>query len=512
MAVTRVCPRCGSEAGETAYCSTCGLNLWEEPELPTREEWEQTSKSTRPGAARAQTPTGQEPRDPPPPPATERLSELTPGATELAEAVARQVRTPVVLLPLASGVIGAAVMIVAGVVLQAILPHSSGASLYGNTNISLATAGLDEACGFTLANFALTGHSATIGPPAPMLFLVFPLVGCGIPAFLLARRDTSLSSWALTLSGFATGLPFALLMLIPALAAGKTSFTIAQLTSLQFEPAVGAVFGLSLLWGALAGGVGAGLGARRRGLAPSGRRLPAWAAPAGNSAWASLRALLVALVAMVVIGTVATEIQVLRNAGHLTSFSGESKATETLDTVLGIANTGVNYTDLSGAVAFHNPPRNNPSDLVLPVARPGAVTGSSDDAPRTPAPSGTYRIFDYRDALPIWAFIMLLALMVIPVVLALYGGFLLARSARTRTPGLGAALGAVQGLIWGTAMVLLSIPQRPHLGDLVLGGPAGDSVFVLFLLGGAVLGALGGFLATQSTAKIGAPPPPAQRG
>ena len=65
---------------------------------------------------------------------------------------------------------------------------------------------------------------------------------------------------------------------------------------------------------------------------------------------------MVALVAMVVIGTVATEIQVLRDSGHLTSFTGESKATETLDTLLGVANTGVDYTDFSGAVAFHNRP------------------------------------------------------------------------------------------------------------------------------------------------------------
>ena len=49
------------------------------------------------------------------------------------------------------------------------------------------------------------------------------------------------------------------------------------------------------------------------------------------------------------------------------------------------------------------------------------MTGSASDAPGTPAPSGTYRIFDYRDALPTWAFIMLLALIVIPVVFALYG-------------------------------------------------------------------------------------------
>lgn len=38
---SRVCPRCGSEASENDYCSTCDLHLAAEPELPTRLEWEQ---------------------------------------------------------------------------------------------------------------------------------------------------------------------------------------------------------------------------------------------------------------------------------------------------------------------------------------------------------------------------------------------------------------------------------------------------------------------------------------
>lgn len=37
----RVCPRCGEEAGRDEFCSECGLHLWEQSELPTRDEWEQ---------------------------------------------------------------------------------------------------------------------------------------------------------------------------------------------------------------------------------------------------------------------------------------------------------------------------------------------------------------------------------------------------------------------------------------------------------------------------------------
>lgn len=42
---SRVCSRCGGEAGEHRFCPECGLNLSELRELPTRAEWE--SKESR---------------------------------------------------------------------------------------------------------------------------------------------------------------------------------------------------------------------------------------------------------------------------------------------------------------------------------------------------------------------------------------------------------------------------------------------------------------------------------
>lgn len=35
----RVCPRCGSDAGQDEYCQTCGLHLLDQKELPTRDGW-----------------------------------------------------------------------------------------------------------------------------------------------------------------------------------------------------------------------------------------------------------------------------------------------------------------------------------------------------------------------------------------------------------------------------------------------------------------------------------------
>jgi hypothetical protein len=52
-------------------------------------------------------------------------------------------------------------------------------------------------------------------------------------------------------------------------------------------------------------------------------------------------------------------------------------------------------------------------------------------------------------------------------------------------------------------MILLATLARKNL----FGDPTGDSVFVAFLLGGAVLGAIGGLLGAQSAAGQEAVPP-----
>jgi hypothetical protein len=43
----RVCPRCGSAAEQHEYCQTCGLHLFEQAELPTRQQWEQGGQTTQ---------------------------------------------------------------------------------------------------------------------------------------------------------------------------------------------------------------------------------------------------------------------------------------------------------------------------------------------------------------------------------------------------------------------------------------------------------------------------------
>src|SRR6185295_3151217 len=69
----------------------------------------------------------------------------------------------------------------------------------------------------------------------------------------------------------------------------------------------------------------------------------------------------------------------------------------------------------------------------------------------------TYRVFDYADAMPTWAFVLWIVIILpIPILLALYAGFSMARTAGARDPAQGALWGAGAGPIWAIAVVILN--------------------------------------------------------
>ena len=120
-----------------------------------------------------------------------------------------------------------------------------------------------------------------------------------------------------------------------------------------------------------------------------------------------------------------------------------------------------------------------------------------------------HRIFAYRDALPAYLFVPgVIVLIALPLLLALYAGFAAAGAAGAiGSPSRSAAWGALVGPVWAILMVILDVLATKSLEQEALGrsqqlnlfGSAdGGSTFLLFLLIGAVLGALGGLLAGSS--------------
>jgi len=126
--------------------------------------------------------------------------------------------------------------------------------------------------------------------------------------------------------------------------------------------------------------------------------------------------------------------------------------------------------------------------------------------PSVDAPS-SYNLFDFNDTMAVYVFVpMLVVLIGLVALLALYAGFAVARWLDERRPERAALWGAVVGPVWSIAMVFAAALARKN----VVGNPKGDSLFVAFLLGGVLFGALGGLLAAQGSTPLQRqmPPPP----
>jgi len=92
----------------------------------------------------------------------------------------------------------------------------------------------------------------------------------------------------------------------------------------------------------------------------------------------------------------------------------------------------------------------------------------------------------------------LLLMMGLVALAALYGGFEAARAAGATSLQAGTAWGAITGPAWAIAMAILVVLA----GGLFHGDADDASVFGIFLLGGAVLGAAGGALAVSGQAPV----------
>lgn len=411
-------------------------------------------------------------------PFAERVGRVDSAAGELAGALTAQLRVPGVVAAGLAAAIGAGLTLAAALVLAAIFPDDSLIGAVGE-DAGVITETFRQVVQILLADVLAEDLLGRAGRLAPAVLALVPIAGCALGAASQASRTEQLAPrWRLAW-GAATGIPFALLMLVAALAASGEG---------DIDPSVGGAFGLGLVWGALGGLIGAAraIGGLRSALpatsaeprSPARNRLSVGLEVAGTA----LRPLGAGLVVAAVIGSGIWLYQTLDEVGNL---QGErSEALALVENGLYAAEHGVHLTELGALVEFEGSVSVGALGLPIPVED---VEGLVQDGPE-------YRIFAYRDAMAAYVFIPLLVVAIaLPVLLALYAGFAVARTRDVRTALLGAAWGAVVGPIWAIAMAILdSLTEKA-----VLGQAAGGSVFGAFLLLGSILGGLGGLLASR---------------
>jgi len=267
------------------------------------------------------------------------------------------------------------------------------------------------------------------------------------------------------------GLPFGLLMLAFAVLGGSSDVA-------NVSPSAGSAFGLGLLWGVVGGALGAATALPLGGVA-EGRKVPPLVSRVLTASTATLRPLGALVIACSALGLVGWIVQVGADVDGVRA--GRSTATALVEESLFVGEHGVHLAALASGARF-TADANGALGLPFPV----------DQASDVPGRDGGLRIFSYTDAMPAYVFLPALVLLFgLLILAALYAGFAAARAVGAATPVLGAAWGAITGPAWAIAMsILISLA-----GGLFHGDADGGSVFGLFLLLGALLGAGGGVLA-----------------
>lgn len=498
MADRVFCGSCGAEIPAMArFCEHCGANQAdfiapdptqvelappseEPPPAPEPQDEQPTQISEQSPQVAATAPVDQ----PPPAGARESAERVAPGAGDLAEQLARQLNTPGVALAVISALVGLATVVAAGLVLAIVTPNASLLSLGGS---GLLKETLAQAVSFSQANLNGTSFDGQdTFRTVPVLFVLLPIAGIAVGAAGAAGRTAAMTVRDRLLWAAAAGIPFAVAMLVLSLSIGKIDI---DLIPAEADFSSGSVFLLSLLWGGLGGLCGMAYVLRREHVAIP-NPLPHGAARLAAALWTGLRPLVLALIAVGALGTAVWVVQVARDEGY----RGIPERSAAVAVGEQLAYAGDHAIDMLPLGAGSS------ERLTLypavPISQEKVFTDLVDDSGGD-SDQATYNLFDFSGTMSPALFIpMLIVLIGIPALLALYAGFAVARRVGENRPAWAAAWGAVVGPIWAIAMVLLATLARKNL----VGDPTGDSVFVAFLFGGAVLGALGGLLGAQSAA------------
>ena len=410
-------------------------------------------------------------KPPPREPFNERIGRVDPQAGELSELLRERLALPgIVAAAIAAGV-SAAVVLAAGLLIAVITPDASILGVVG-IDANIITEGFRHAVGTLLTAMVdpglLISGSRRIHP---LLLLAIPLTALILTTRWQLHRTDGAPPLARLGWAMVVGFPFGLLMLAFAIIGGESDST-------NISPSAGSAFALGLLWGAIGGFVGA---ATKLPLDALTARVPATLRTVSTATLATLRPLAAVLVTCTAIGLVGWLVQVGADAGGVRM--NRSAAVALIEETAFAAEHGIHLTALAAGARFRAD-ANGPLGLPFPV----------EDANDVPGRGGAFRIFNYDDALPAYVLLPALILLMGLVALgALYAGFAAARTVKARSLGTGAAWGAITGPAWAIAMAILVILA----GGLFHGDADDASVFGVFLLGGALLGAGGGALAVS---------------
>lgn len=433
-------------------------------------------------------PTGQ-PLPPPPPavPGTQRAGELVASLTA-------GLGAPAVVFAVVAGVIGALLTLGAALIVAVATPDDSalGIAWLGNQ----AGTGTET---FRVATaFLQAGFDYDVASPMPLLFVGFPLLGCATGAYTQRHRIQGMRPLQQLFWGAATGIPFALLMLLVSTGVGDVGADGA------------AVFWLGLLWGALGGLLGARRGLRRD---PQHAGSPS-VLPPGIARWAAgigaaLRPLLVLILILGAVGSAAWIVQDLREAPgavHFAELEGTTppKDEAVIDDVLYAVEHGVRFAELGAGAQFVVAyPASGPP---VPVDRLDKLYEDQIDDNGEGASELHFRIFGFGSAMEPYVFVpMLIVLIGAVVFFALFAGFSTARAVGARDANQGAIAGAGVGVVWAAAMVAAEALARIFFD--YFGRADGDNVFLMFLLVGGTFGALGGYIAVRQAQPAPVPAP-----
>ena len=368
----------------------------------------------------------------------------------------------------------AAIVLVAGLLIALVTPDASILGVVGRDG-GLLTEGFRQAVSTLLAPVIDTGPlSAASGRLAPMIFVAIPIGAVAwATRWQLGRtegaRPAARIAWAAVV-----GLPFGLLMLAFAVLGGDSDVT-------NVSPSAGSAFGLGTAVGRHRRRAGRRHRAAARRSAPRAARRRRWCAgssrprPRRCARWAPCSS------------------PARRSGSSAGSCRWAPTSTRSAPGARPPRRSSRSRSS-SASTGSTSPPwppaRASRADATGALGLPFPV----DQAGDVPGRDGGFRVFSYTDAMPAYVFLPALVLLIgLLILAALYAGFAAARAVGAATPPLGAAWGAVTGPAWAIAMsILISLA-----GGLFHGDADGGSVFGLFLLLGAVLGAGGGVLAVS---------------